>query len=166
MALDQSHDSCRVHSKRCSGSRSRSAPTSSRLGWYSRSGIVTVSNTGSAPTLQKSSFGGPPAPNSRPSCHGDRTRESNPVSSGVVTIDAPYPRSDTPAPALVRSRHLHHQPDRLRCSTGEVALPLAMALKADANDGGNLFIVRVGLDEMEFWDHETGESAPVDVDWG
>ncbi len=39
----------------------------------------------------------------------------------------------------------------------------AIAIAEDG--GGNLLIVRAGSDEVEFWDHETGESEPVVVDW-
>src|SRR5689334_24455597 len=38
----------------------------------------------------------------------------------------------------------------------------AIAIAEDG--GGNLLIVRAGSDEVEFWDHETGESRVVDVD--
>ena len=34
------------------------------------------------------------------------------------------------------------------------------------NGVGDLLIVRAGSDEVEFWDHETGESRVVGVDWG
>ncbi len=40
----------------------------------------------------------------------------------------------------------------------------AIAIAEDG--GGDLLIVRAGSDEVEFWDHETGESRVVDVDWG
>lgn len=33
------------------------------------------------------------------------------------------------------------------------------------NNAGNLLIVQAGSDEFEFWDHETGESMAVDIDW-
>jgi hypothetical protein len=33
------------------------------------------------------------------------------------------------------------------------------------NGGGDLLILRAGSDEVEFWDHETGETEPVEVDW-
>ena len=33
------------------------------------------------------------------------------------------------------------------------------------NGGGDLIIIRAGSDEVEFWDHEAGESEPVEVDW-
>jgi hypothetical protein len=33
------------------------------------------------------------------------------------------------------------------------------------NGGGDLLIIRAGSDEVEFWDHETGESVPVELDW-
>jgi hypothetical protein len=33
------------------------------------------------------------------------------------------------------------------------------------NGGGDLLIVRAGSEEIEFWDHETGDSCPVDVGW-
>jgi hypothetical protein len=33
------------------------------------------------------------------------------------------------------------------------------------NGGGDYLIVRAGSDLVEFRDHETGESEPVDVAW-
>ena len=40
------------------------------------------------------------------------------------------------------------------------------AIVISEDGGGNLLIVRAGSDDVEFWDHETGEMEPVDVDWG
>jgi hypothetical protein len=40
------------------------------------------------------------------------------------------------------------------------------AIAIAENGGGDLLIVRDGSEQAEFWDHETGESWPVDVDWG
>lgn len=39
----------------------------------------------------------------------------------------------------------------------------AVALAADGC--GNLLIARSEEDLIEFWDHETGEAEPVEVDW-
>lgn len=34
------------------------------------------------------------------------------------------------------------------------------------NGGGDYLILRGGSEAVEFWDHETGEMEPVEVDWG
>ena len=39
------------------------------------------------------------------------------------------------------------------------------AIAIGANGGGDLLIIQAGSDDIEFWDHETGESEPVEVDW-
>jgi SMI1 / KNR4 family (SUKH-1) len=41
----------------------------------------------------------------------------------------------------------------------------ANAIAIAANGGGDFLIARAGSDEVEFWDHETGETEPVEVDW-
>jgi hypothetical protein len=40
------------------------------------------------------------------------------------------------------------------------------AIAIAENGGGDLLILRACSDEVEFWDHETGESEAVDVNWG
>lgn len=39
------------------------------------------------------------------------------------------------------------------------------AIAIAANGGGDFLIINAGSDEIEFWDHETGQSEPVEVDW-
>lgn len=39
------------------------------------------------------------------------------------------------------------------------------AIAIAANGGGDFLIVLPGSDEIEFWDHETGEHQPVSVNW-
>jgi SMI1-KNR4 cell-wall len=39
------------------------------------------------------------------------------------------------------------------------------AIAIAENGSGDFLILRAGSDEVEFWDHETGESEMVDVDW-
>lgn len=40
------------------------------------------------------------------------------------------------------------------------------AIAIAENGSGDFLILRAGSDEVEFWDHETGESAGVDVNCG
>jgi hypothetical protein len=40
------------------------------------------------------------------------------------------------------------------------------AIAIAENGSGDLLILRAGSDEIESWDHETGESEAVDVNWG
>ena len=42
--------------------------------------------------------------------------------------------------------------------------PEAIAIASDGY--GNLLIVRPGVEEVERWDHATGELSPVEIDWG
>jgi hypothetical protein len=39
------------------------------------------------------------------------------------------------------------------------------AVAIATNGGGDFLIIQPGSDEIEFWDHETGETEPVEVDW-
>ncbi len=52
------------------------------------------------------------------------------------------------------------RPDRLS-SAGFPANGVAIA----ANGGGDFLIIQPGSDDIEFWDHETGQTEPVEVDW-
>ncbi len=40
------------------------------------------------------------------------------------------------------------------------------AIAIAENGGGDYLIIRSGSEEVEFWDHETGETEPVEVHWG
>jgi hypothetical protein len=39
------------------------------------------------------------------------------------------------------------------------------AIAIAENGGGDVLIVRAGSENIEFWDHETGEWCAVDVEW-
>jgi hypothetical protein len=41
----------------------------------------------------------------------------------------------------------------------------ANAIAIAENGGGDLIIIAEASDEIEFWDHETGETKPVEVGW-
>ena len=41
----------------------------------------------------------------------------------------------------------------------------ADAIAIADNGGGDFLIVQPGSDDIQFWDHETGETEPVEVDW-
>jgi hypothetical protein len=63
------------------------------------------------------------------------------------------------------ARTTNHIVSETRSARERVAFPQDAIAIAD-NGGGDLLIVRAGSDEIEFWDHETGESWQIDVDWG
>jgi hypothetical protein len=63
------------------------------------------------------------------------------------------------------TRTANHIVRETRSARGRAGFPEdAVAIAEDG--GGDYLILRAGSEEVEFWDHETGESKPVDVDWG
>lgn len=40
------------------------------------------------------------------------------------------------------------------------------AIAIAENGGGDYLILRAGSEEVKLWDHGTGETEPVEVDWG
>ena len=57
--------------------------------------------------------------------------------------------------------HIVIEVDQARAWAGfpSDAIPLAI------NDEGDRIIVRAARDDPEFWDHETGLTTPIEIDW-
>jgi hypothetical protein len=62
------------------------------------------------------------------------------------------------------ARTANHIARETRAARGWPGFPTD-AIAIAANGGGDYLIVRAERDEVEFWDHETGESTPVEVEW-
>jgi hypothetical protein len=62
------------------------------------------------------------------------------------------------------TRTANHIVRETRVARGRAGFP-ENAIVIAANGGADLLIIHDGSDVMEFWDHETGESEPVEVDW-
>lgn len=62
------------------------------------------------------------------------------------------------------TRTANHIIRETRAARGWPGFP-ADAIAIAENGGGDYLILQAGSEEVEFWDHETGEIEPVDVDW-
>jgi hypothetical protein len=63
------------------------------------------------------------------------------------------------------ARTANHFVRETRAARGCAGFPDG-AIAVAENGGGDYLIIRAGSEQVELWDHETGASEPVDVDWG
>jgi SMI1 / KNR4 family (SUKH-1) len=71
---------------------------------------------------------------------------------------------DDPSDRKRITRTANHIVRETRSARGRAGFP-EDAVAITENVGGDYLIVRTDSDLVEFWDHETGESEPVDVAW-
>ncbi len=61
------------------------------------------------------------------------------------------------------ANHIVRENESLRRDWADI-LPIGVIAIAD-NGGGDLLVIRPGQDDVLLWDHETGETSPVTVNW-
>ena len=62
------------------------------------------------------------------------------------------------------ANHIVRETSTIRDALGDGFPPGAVAV--GSNDGGDYLVLRPGHEDVEIWDHETGQLVSADLDWG